>query len=190
MTSSNRQRYLERRKENIPIPPKRIKVDRRDNMSFFTLFMVVSFMGSMMFYLNVLYYIDISNFGLLRLLLFAMAIGFLIPIKLYRKKLTMSFYEYIIFNIISFAPSSISLLIILNLCFHSNPYIETYKVIGFESSEEKYIYHLENDQYIEEEYIRTIYDDNFPNISGHNYYAIQLADGHFGLRVIQKKLAY
>ena len=102
----------------------------------------------------------------------------------------MSFYEYVIFNIISFAPTSIVLLFILNLTLHSSPYIETYKIVDFEPFDDKYIFHLEDGQYLDDEYLRTIYDDNFPKIEGTSQYSIKFTDGYFGLRVIEEKSSH
>jgi len=131
--------------------------------------------------------IDISNFGLFRLLALATALCFFIPIRLFRKKYTMSFYEYAIFNIISFAPTSIVLVFILTLTFNSSPYIETYQISSFEPFEKKYIFNLADGQYQDDEYLRTIYDDNFTNIRGTSKYSIKFSDGYFGLRVILEK---
>ena len=106
------------------------------------------------------------------------------------KKFTISFYEYVIFNIISFAPTSIVLLFILNLTFNSSPYIETYQISDFEPFDEKYIFNLADGQYQEDEYLRTIYDYNFPNIQGTTEYSIKFSDGYFGLRVIEEKSSH
>ncbi len=189
MTNPNRQRYLERRKETPPLN-KKLVVEKDDNMSFLAVFSAVTFIGSMLFFVVNIHKIDISNFGLFRLLAITTALWFFIPIKLYRKIFTMSFYEYVIFNIISFAPTSIVLLFILNLTLHSSPYIEIYKIVDFEPFDDKYIFHLEDGQYLDDEYLRTIYDDNFPKIEGTSQYSIKFTDGYFGLRVIEEKSSH
>ena len=189
MTIDNRQRYLDRRKNSPPIP-KKIKVPEKDNMGLFTVFMVVSFILSIMFFVVTVHKIDVSNFGLFQLIFGGMAVGFLIPIKLYRKKFTMSFYEYVIYNIICFAPVSIILLFLLNFSFHGGPYVETYPIESIEKTKEYYIFSLKDNKYEGEEYLRTIYKGNYPNIRGQKEYSIYLTDGYFGLRVIRKKLAH
>ena len=189
MTNSNRERYLEKRKKNPPVQ-KKLVVEKGDNMSFLAFFAAFSFIGSIMFFVVNIHKIDISNFGLFRLLAITAALWFFVPIKLYRKKFTMSFYEYIIFNIISFAPTSIVLLFILNLNLNGAPYIETYQIESFEPFERKYIFHLKNGQYEDEEYLRTIHDKNFQYLNGTSHYSIKFSDGYFGLRVIENKSSY
>ena len=189
MSNPNRQRYLERKKDT-PFAQKKLNVERNDNTGFLALFATITFIGSIMFFVVNIYKIDISNFGLFRLLAITTALWFFIPIKLYRKKFTISFYEYVIFNIISFAPTSIVLLFILNLTFNSSPYIETYQISDFEPFDEKYIFNLADGQYQEDEYLRTIYDYNFPNIQGTTEYSIKFSDGYFGLRVIEEKSSH
>ncbi|MDA9782959.1 hypothetical protein N9B55_00955 [Vicingaceae bacterium] len=189
MTNPNRQRYLERRKETPPLK-KKFVVEKDDNMSFLAVFSAITFIGSILFFVVNIHKIDISNFGLFRLLAITTALWFFIPIKLYRKIFTMSFYEYVIFNIISFAPTSIVLLFILNLALNSSPYIETYTISSFEPFDDKYIFHLVDEQYEDDEYLRTIYGDNFPKIEGTSEYSIKFSDGYFGLRVIEDKSSH
>lgn len=188
-TNPNRQRYLERRKKAPPLN-KKLVVEKEDNMGFMALFAAASFIASIMFFVVNIHKVNISVFGLFQLIAIAIAIWFLIPIKLYRKKFTMSFYEYIIFNVISFAPTSIVILFILNMTIHASPYIETYAVDHFDPYERKYIFHLADGKYAEEEYLRTIYDHNFPNIKGVESYSIKFSDGYFGLRLIEEKSAH
>lgn len=189
MTNPNRQRYLERKKKTPPLN-KKLVVEKEDNMGLMALFAAVSFIASILFFVVNIHKIDISNFGLFQLIAIATALWFLIPIKWYRKNFTMSYYEYVIFNIISFAPTSIVLLFILNLNLNGSPYVETYKVKNFDPYERKYVFHLTDGQYEEEEYLRTIYDDDFPNIKGVQEYSIKFSDGYFGLRVIEEKSAH
>ena len=162
MTNPNRERYLERRKKTPPLA-KKLVIEKQDNMSFMAIFAAISFIASIIFFIVIIHKIDISNFGLFRLLAITAALWFLVPIKWYRKKYTMSFYEYVIFNIISFAPTSVVLLFILNLTFNSSPYIETYPISDYDIYEKEYIFHLANGQYAEDEYLRTIHYKNFPN---------------------------
>ena len=182
----NRERYLERKKKK-PLFPKKVISEEKDNMGWFTFFMVLSFIASIMFFVVNVYKIDVSIFGLFRLFAIAGALGFLIPIKFYRKKWTMSFYEYVTFNIISFAPISIVIVFILNLTFKHSPYTETYPISSFEPFKRKYEFHLEQGQYEDEDYLRVIYDKDFPNIKGTSEYSIKFSDGYFGLRVIEEK---
>jgi hypothetical protein len=46
---------------------------------------------------------------------------------------------------------------------------------------------LEGGQYEDEDYLRVIYDKDFPNIKGTSEYSIKFSDGYFGLRVIEEK---
>ncbi|MFT4756829.1 MAG: hypothetical protein ACI91R_001479, partial [Vicingaceae bacterium] len=85
------------------------------------------------------------------------------------------------------APSSIVILFILNLTFKNSPYIETYPISSFEPFKRKYEFHLEEGQYEDEDYLRVIYDKDFPNIKGTSEYSIKFSDGYFGLRVIEEK---
>jgi hypothetical protein len=181
---------LERRKKKPPPLKPKLVPEKEDNMGVVAFFSAFTFIGSILFFVVNIHKIDISNFGLFQLLAITVAIWFFVPIRLYRKKFTMSFYEYIIFNIISFAPTSIVLLFLLNLAFNGSPYIETYPIIKFEPSKEKYIFKLADGQYEEAQHLRTIYDYNFPNIHGTSQYSIKFSDGYFGLRVIEEKSTY
>lgn len=131
--------------------------------------------------------IELSVLGLLKIFCFFVAITFLIPIKVYRKWLTISMYEYIIFNVISLAPLFCASFFILNNTFASEPYSETYKVIDLEVKRGNSYYILANKQYEEKEYIRCINPSDEFIVNGSDSLKITFTDGLFGIRIIDQK---
>lgn len=188
----NRKRYLERRrkKSSHTSIPKKIVVPEKDNMGCFTTIMVTSFFPSSITVLMVFRILDLTKFQFLQLFALILAISFFIPIRLYRKKLTISFYEYTIFNFISITPMLLALIFSLNIIFTGNTYVETYSIVKREPSKYQYVYTLADNQYEDKKYLRTIYSNNYPNITGFSKYSIYFQDGMFGIRVIEKKLAH
>lgn len=131
--------------------------------------------------------VDMGILGLFKLFCFMVGASFLIPIKIYRKRLTMSIYEYIIFNIITIAPIFCSSFFVLNNVFASDTYVESYKVINIKVDHGNSFYILENEQYKEKEYLRTINNSDVSDVKGSDSLKIYFSDGLFGLREIRKK---
>lgn len=71
--------------------------------------------------------------------------------------------------------------------FASDVYIESYKVIDIEVDRGKSYYILENEQYEDEEYLRTINHADISDVRGSDSLKIYFSDGLFGLREVRKK---
>lgn len=128
-----------------------------------------------------------SKMSLLKLFFVLAAISFLIPIKLYRKWLTMSMYEYVFFNILGLTTISCALFFVLNASFKGQPYEESYKIVNIERQGKAFLFDLEHDQYKEEEYLRTIRDKDPYYRNGNEFFSITFSDGLFGVRIVENK---
>jgi hypothetical protein len=159
----------------------------KDNMENFNILMALGYFVFMSFIINSFADLDLKLFKLLKLFSLFTAIGFLIPIKLYRKKLTMSFYEYILFNILSVGPALLSLMLILNFAAKSEPYVETYKIVSKERESHQWVYKLEEQAYQNKKYLRTVENNKNYKQRGKDYLDIEFSDGLFGIRIIESK---
>lgn len=176
---------LEKRRQQYQFHKR--KHEKDDNMGTFHVLMVVSFFVSIFIILYQYPLADITILEFFKLICLLIGVSFLIPIKLYRKKLTMSIYEYIISNIISFTPVACALFFILNISFRGAMYEESYKIVHMERGDEKIVFTLENDQYADRVFLRSIHDKEVYEKEGNQYLSIYLSDGLFGMRIIEKK---
>ena len=102
---------------------------KRDNMGNFTVLMVFLYFISLFVSLQFFQIIDLGLYEFFRLNLLFIGISFLIPIYLYRKKLSISFYEYTLINILSIGPFLCTLCLIFNFIFSGNSYVENYTIV-------------------------------------------------------------
>lgn len=197
--SRNRNRYLAKkrdREESQPqlAPPRPIQPHRKkkphDNMESFNILMVVSFFMASFYVFHSFFSLDIDLFNLLQFYCLFIGLGFLIPIKLYRKKLTMSFYEYLLFNLLSFSPVLIALFFFVNNSFKGGTYVETYNIAHYELNEYGAVYTLEKGQYKDKTYLRSVNQNNNAEVLGNSKLSIYFSDGLFGLRIIENKVLH
>lgn len=181
-----------RRRNKLLTPLKKEKViDRKkDHMDTFHLVMVSVYFISCILLLNTFSQIELSFFELIQLYCLFLGLSFLVPIKLYRKALTISYYEYLFFNILSVAPVLIFLTFEINEQFKGETYIETYPIINKKGSESKTVFTLEGNAYKNQEYMRSISNKENIEIMGSQHLAIYLSDGFLGIRIIEKKRIY
>lgn len=163
---------------------------KEDNMENFTYVMILAYFGALFYIIQTFPYLDLKKIELLRFYCLFLAIGFLLPLKLYRKKFTMSIYEYLIFNILTFASSTFALFLILNASITVQKPIETYKIEQVKRIDGYTIYTLENNAYQEKEYLRKINDIDLVTAKGENYLKIHFKKGLFGIRSIDRKELY
>lgn len=150
--------------------------------------MVILYFVSLFISIQLFQLIDLSLYKFFRLNFLFIGIAFLIPIYLYRKKLSMSFYEYTLINILSIGPFLCTLCLILNFLFSSEVYTESYAIVDKERTGNQLVFSLENEQYKEKEYLRTIYDyEDAGPIGSAKQLEIQFSDGLFGIRIIEGK---
>ena len=167
-----------------------IHTKQPDNMDKFNIAMVVAFFLSTFYIFESFKQLEISLFQLFQLYCLFMGLSFLVSIKFYRRAFTMSYYEYIIFNILAFTPITISAIFFLNNTMKGDMYLETYKVVRHEQDEFKTVYFLENDAYKEKEYLRSFTQYDEVEVMGSDELSFYFSDGLLGIRVIEKKVLH
>lgn len=181
-----------RRKRNVVprTPEDRIKTKKPDNMDRFNTAMVGAFFICSLYIFGSFAKLEISLFQLFQLYCLFIGISFFVSIKFYRRVLTMSYYEYIIFNILAFAPIVISFLFFVNASLKGDTYLETYKVESQNTDEFKTVYFLENDVYKEKEYLRSFTQYDRVEVMGSENLSFYFSDGFLGIRIIEKKVLH
>lgn len=165
------------------------RTDREDNMS------PIHFLMSLLYFVSLFllfYYFGktfMNLFSLFGLFILFAAAAFLIPISLYRKKFTMSYYEFALLNIIGIAPTLTTLLLLLNFHITFNEHIEKHKIIKRDISKQEIILYLENNALDEFEFLRTIDDEEMHQHPGmySDTLSITFADGLFGYKVVKNR---
>jgi len=163
---------------------------KADNMENFTYVMILAYFCALFYIIQTFPYLDLKKMELLRFYCLFLAIGFLFPLKLYRKKFTMSIYEYLIFNILTFASSTFALFLILNASVTIEEAVESYKIEHVRRVDGYTIYTLENNAYEEKKYLRKINDIDLVTVNGENYLKIHFKKGLFGIRIVERKELY
>lgn len=173
--------------KNSDRAPHIISQTKKDNMSSVHAIMVLSWFFCNLYILELFTKLEINLFQLVQIGVSGIALGFFIPITIYRKKFTMSFYEYIILNILSAGPILCAAFIFLNVTFSSPSYVETYKITSSYRKDGNSVYLLENNTYLDKEYLRTVKHNKNYKKGGSEYLKIQFSDGLFGIRLIEAK---
>lgn len=186
----HRNRQLRRANYSNPYGKAKIKKDDGDNMSSITLLGIIAYFTSCFYVVYTFESLDIRVLGIFKLFCFFIGISFLIPIKIYRKKLTISIYEYIILNIITVAPVLCSIVLFLNAVFAGDPYTEQYKITSTYIEGTQVYYVLENDTYLDKPYLRTINKNEEADFQGTDYIELTFKDGLFGIRKVVSKKFY
>lgn len=186
-----RHRNRQLQKQNYKNPYGKAPIsDDSDNMSPITLLGVIAFFLSCFYIVYNFQSLDISVLGMFKLFCFFVGLSFFIPIKIYRKKLTMSVYEYIILNLITVAPLLCSLFLITNILFAGDPYKEEYRIISSYIEGTQVYYILEDEVYTEKPYLRTINKNESAEFLGTNHIELTFRDGLFGIRKVVTKRFY
>jgi hypothetical protein len=165
----------------------KIEREEPDNMHAVHVTMVVVYFASCLVVLNAFLIADLNTFELIRLICLMLAISFFIPIKVYRRKFTMSMYEYILLNLIGISPLFMALFLGGNWMFKGEAYEESYRIEEMVRDDKSMILMLENDAYQEREFLRTLYPNEEFEKEGTDNYSIYFADGPFGVRFIEGK---
>tara|TARA_R110000868_G_scaffold39906_2_gene138503 strand:+ start:31 stop:579 length:549 start_codon:yes stop_codon:yes gene_type:complete len=160
------------------------------NTDSFIVFTVLAYFASFFYIIELFPSLDLSIFQLFQFFSLFLGLSFIIPIKIYRKFFALSFYEYLLFNILSFSPVLIMGTFILNTNFKGATYIESYKIENRERLEYQTIYTLEENAYQDKEYLRSIGEKEEVEIRGNENLAIYFSNGLFGIRIIEKKRVY
>ena len=118
-------------------------------------------------------------------------VGFLIPLKLYRKWFHFIKYEMVIFNLIGVAPLLTGLFLCLNLLFSSNEYSHDYKIeniyINGEESQRTVGVILENNVFSGNDKIVEISSITPDELLYSSHFRVTLAKGLFGFDVVKER---
>ncbi len=170
-----------------PYGQAKIKLPESDNMSRFTLVATGTTLLASIYVLVRFYSIDLPLLGLIKFICFFIGFSFLIPIKWYRKKLTMSYYEYAIFNVISIAPFLTASLLFLNGALAGETYRETHAIESAYNESGQIYFNFEDAAYQDKAYLRTIGKFDEVEVTGSDSLSIYFSDGAFGFRNIKGK---
>ena len=154
-------------------------------MTNFQVLMVLGYFISVFIIFQQFKDLDMSKFELFKLLVLLLSLSFLIPIKLYRKALTMSMYEYVIFNFIGFTTISCALVFTLNYTFKGEVYTESHKIEKIIRLDKGFLFQLEDETYADREFLRTMNDNEDFKREGNEYLNLTFSDGLFGIRIIE-----
>jgi hypothetical protein len=167
----------------------KIDLPEEDNMTDIHLLMVIAWFACNFYIFFVFKGLDLKLFGLFQLAILSIGLGFFIPIKIYRRRYTMSFYEYILLNFLALGPFFCASIILLNTVFSGPTYQETYRIEQSIRENGDTIYILEDNAYQEKAYLRTVNQNK--NYKSHQkkweYLTLEFSDGLFGIRLIKGK---
>ncbi len=165
---------------------------KRDRSNIFSLITVISFFIGFGLCLGFYNFTLLDIIDLSKLLAFFAVIGFLIPLKLYRRWFHFIKYEVIFFNVMGIAPLFTGLFLTLNFIFASNPTTHKFKIekIYFEGQEDfKSVgVVLENNYFSGERKIVELTDVNPSEIYEKSNFQVTISEGLFGFQVINEKL--
>lgn len=167
----------------------KISLPQKDNMGSAHVVLVLLFFFCAAFLGNTFLSIDLSLFDYLKFFLIFLVLSIAVPIKWYRKKLTLSYYEFYIFNTISIAPFLFSFFLFLNFV-STNSSTKKYKIVNATLEERKRIYTLENSALNNKEFARTFTNKELNRIFGGDTLKIQFSTGIFGITRVDEKTIY
>ena len=163
------------------------ELKKKDNMDKVTVIALIAYFASAVYILSSFSSIDLSSMELFKALCLFAGLAFIIPIKFYRKWLTISVYEYLIINILAVSPILCAVVILGNNSVTGDTYVETYEIVGNDNDNHSAIYILANDQYLEKEYLREVGKRDLVEVHGSDSLSIYFAEGLFGIRKIIKR---
>jgi len=118
-------------------------------------------------------------------------VGFLIPLKFYRKWFHFIKYEMVIFNIMGVGPLLTGLFLLSNLIFSSNSITQNYRIekLYFEGEENHKIMGvvLQNNAFSEERKIVELTDIDPSEVFEKHFLKLTIAKGLFGYEVLKEK---
>ena len=168
---------------NIETPYKPIKDNSKKVM---TISVFAFFIGFGL--IIVLYpYILINFFTLTKIIIGFTVVGFIIPLKFYRKWFQFIKYEMILFNILGVGPLLTGLFLTLNLVITTNAQTINYEIIGCKINGNSVDLELQSEiQHINPK-ITSISDVDMAAFTFAKTIDITLADGLFGFKVIKDR---
>ena len=169
--------------------PPTIAPERKDNMESIHIIMVLAFFIGLGMIVIFASETVISIWGITKIFSFLLAITLLIPIKWYRKKLTMNVYEFFLLSLLGYAPFLTGLFFTVNYLNQSNFHVEKYPI----ESIERGIYFsdiiLKNDT-LSEYAILTSFDNRDSTFyKGRKQMRYEFKHGGLGLKILLDKRA-
>ncbi len=172
-------------KANPPKPPKETK----DNMSSIHVLMTLALFIGLFLLVNFASETVISIWGITKIIAGIFAITLLIPIKWYRKRFTMSIYEFFLISLLGYSPLLAGLFFFTNHIGSDNFHVETYNIESIEMSRYFSTIHLENDT-LSEYAILTAFDSRDSAFyKGRSTARYEFKDGLWGLKIMLDKRA-
>ena len=133
-------------------------------------------------------YILINFFTLTQIYIGFTVVGFLIPLKYYRKWFHFIKYEMILFNILGAGPFLSGLFLVINFFITTNPQTINYEIIGCKINGNSVDLELRSEiQYINPK-ITSMSNVDMEGFASAKTIDITLADGIFGLKVIKDRV--
>lgn len=133
--------------------------------------------------------LDLSIFQLFRLFILTVGISFLIPIKVYRKRWALNFYEYLIYNIVFVGPTLLLIAFSINFINPSPTYTESYAITAKERIDGAIVLGLENNKYQDKTYLRTFSENEDTHKAAYaNRLELEFSNGLLGIRIIKNRI--
>lgn len=156
------------------------------------LFSVLSFFVGFGLCVGYYSYTLIDIFSLSKFLVLFAVLGFLLPLKYYRKWFHFVKYEMIIFNILGMGPFLTGLFLVLNFTFTTDSFTHEYKIerIYFEGEQnyQSMGVVLENNFFSSERKIVELTDIPPNEVMGKSLLKVTISKGLFGFDVIKEKM--
>lgn len=175
--------------EQYRINPPTKKKEKEDNMDAVHILMSLSLFAGLFLLVNYASITVISIWSITKIFTGILAVSLLIPIKWYRKTLTISIYEFFLIGLLGYAPLFSGLFFGLNYSFRSNEHSEIYKIEKIEMSTFFSDLILESDT-LSEYAILTSFDSRDSSYyKGRKTIRYILEDGGLGLKILVDKRA-
>ena len=138
------------------------------------------------------HYTLIDIFNLSKFLVLFAVIGFLLPLKYYRRWFHFVKYEMIIFNLLGMGPFLTGMFLVINFVFASDSFTHNYKIekVYFEGEQnyQSMGVILENNFFSGERKIVELTDIPPNEVVGKSYLKVTISKGLFGFEVIKEKM--
>lgn len=169
-------------------PPKKV-AEPKDNMGPVHILMSLGLFIGLFFIINFATVTVISTWSITKIFAGVLAISLLVPIKWYRKKLTMNIYEFFLLGLLGYAPLITGTFFAANYFTSSNEHSEVYKIEQVEMSTFYSDLILENDT-LNEYALLTCFDSRDSSLyKGRTKAKYTFEDGGFGLKILIDKRA-
>jgi cell division septal protein FtsQ len=165
---------------------------KKDRSFKIILFSVLGFFVGSGLCVGYYHYTLIDIFNLSKFLVLFAVLGFLLPLKYYRRWFHFVKYEMIIFNVLGMGPFLTGLLLVLNFTFTTESYTHNYKIekVYFEGDQEFQSMGvvLENNFFSGERKIVELTDIPPNEVVGKSFLKVTISKGLFGYEVIEDKM--